>query len=103
MIIIVFAYGGNGLFFTIHKPESCCIVTSSQESLDNIVRGILKYKKQYKIDYIMDYKDKNLFETVGKADTVFIHDVPLDVRSRIVRFCYKNKINIYFNPELKIL
>ena len=101
MIIIVFAYGGNGLFFTIHKPESCCIVTSSQESLDNIVRGILKYKKQYKIDYIMDYKDKNLFETVGKADTVFIHDVPLDVRSRIVRFCYKNKINIYFNPEIE--
>ena len=49
----------------------------------------------------MDYKEKNLFETVGKADTVFIHDVPLDVRSRIVRFCYKNKINIYFNPEIE--
>lgn len=48
IIIIIFAYAGNGLFFTIHKPESCCIVTSSQESLDNIVRGILKYKNSIK-------------------------------------------------------
>ena len=101
IIIIIFAYAGNGLFFTIHKPESCCIVTSSQESLDNIVRGILKYKKQYKIDYIMDYRDRHLLETVKKADTVFIHDVPLEVRSKIVRFCYKYKINIYFNPEIE--
>ena len=71
-------------------------MTSSQESLDNIVKGILKYKKQYKIDYIMDYKDKHLYETMKNADTVFIHDVPQEVRSRIVRFCYKYKINIYF-------
>lgn len=101
IIIIIFAYGGNALFFAIHKPESCCIVTSSQESLDNIVRGILKYKKQYKIDYIMDYRDKNLLDTVSKADTVFIHDVPLKYRGEIVRYCYKNKINIYFNPEIE--
>ena len=49
IIIIIFAYGGNALFFAIHKPESCCIVTSSQESLDNIVRGILKGKDVDKI------------------------------------------------------
>ena len=101
IIIIIFVFGGNALFFAIHKPESCCIVTSSQESLDNIVRGILKYKKQYKIDYIMDYRDKNLLDTVSKADTVFIHDVPLKYRGEIVRYCYKNKINIYFNPEIE--
>ena len=101
IIIILFVYAGNGLFFAIHKPESCCVITSSQESLDNIVRGIMKYKKQYKIDSIMDYKDKHLFEAVAKADTVFIQDVPLSKRSEIVRFCYKHKINIYFNPEIE--
>lgn len=101
IIIIIFAYGGNGLFFAIHKPESCCVITSSQESLDNIVKGILKYRKQYRIDHILDYKDKKLFEIIQDADTVFIHDVPLDIRSKIVRFCYKNKINIYFNPEIE--
>ncbi len=34
VVIIVAVYAGNGIFFTIHKPEKCYLVTSSQESLD---------------------------------------------------------------------
>ena len=101
VLIVIFTYAGNALFFTIHEPESCCIVTSSQESLDCIVRAILHFKKQYRIDYIVDYRDKDLYETMNKAHTVFIQDVPVVERSEIVRFCYKNKINIYFNPEIE--
>ena len=101
IIIVIFSYAGNALFFKIHQPESCCIITSSQESLDCIVRAILRFKKQYKIDYILDYKDKAIWETMDKADTVFIQDVPIVERSKIVQYCYKNKINIYFNPEIE--
>ena len=101
ILIIIFAYAGNALFFKIHEPESCCIITSSQDSLDCIVRAILRFKKQYRIDYIKDYKDKDLFDTMKKTDTVFIQDVPVVERSEIVRYCYKNKINIYFNPEVE--
>lgn len=101
IVIIIFVYAGNGLFFKIHDPESCCIVTSSQESLDCIVRAVLRFKKQYKIDYVIDYRDKKLFETIKKTDTVFIQDVPIVERSKIVRYCYSQKINIYFNPEIE--
>lgn len=101
IVIISFAYAGNALFFKIHDPESCCIVTSSQESPDCIVRAMLHFKKQYKIDYIVDYKAKDLFATIDQAHTVFIHDVPMVERSKIVQYCYKKKINIYFNPEIE--
>ena len=37
VIIIIFSYAGNALFFLLHDPEKCCIITSSQESLDTIV------------------------------------------------------------------
>ena len=47
IIITIFAYAGNALFFRIHRPEKCFVVTSSQKNLDEIVRGINKYKKQY--------------------------------------------------------
>lgn len=101
LVIVVFTYAGNGLFFILHDPESCCIITSSQESLDCIVKAILKFKKQYRIDYIADYKDKDLHKIIKKADTVFLHDVPIVERSEIIRYCYKKKINIYFNPEIE--
>lgn len=101
IVIVIFVYAGNGLFFKLHDPERCCIVTSSQESLDCIVRAILRFKKQYKIDSIVDYREDNLFDIIKNVDTVFIQDVPIVERSRIVRFCYSQKINIYFNPEIE--
>ncbi len=101
VVIISFAYAGNFIFFKIHAPENCYIVTSSQESLDLIVRGIKKFKKQYKIAEIYDYRDSELLGKLESADTVFLYDVPTNRRSEIVKYCYKTRKNVYFNPEIE--
>lgn len=101
VIIVIFTYAGNALFFKIHAPEKCHIVTSSQESLDKIIRGITRYKKQYQIDEIHDYRDKALWEKLKTADTVFLYDVPPQRRSEVVSYCYKKRKNVYFNPEIE--
>lgn len=96
--IHLFVHGGHWLYFSIHKPEKCCIVTSSQKSLDVIVRVIMKYKKQYSIVDIVDYRDVNLKQHLQDIDTVFIYDVPPDRRGYIMRRCYRYKTNVYFDP-----
>ncbi len=101
IVIILFTYGGNALFFKIHAPEKCHIVTSSQESLNQILRGILKYPKQYNIVAIHDYRDKEVIAKLKEAETVFLYDIPTDVRSKIVQYCYKKRKNIYLNPEIE--
>jgi exopolysaccharide biosynthesis polyprenyl glycosylphosphotransferase len=101
VIIIIFAYAGNALFFKIHAPEKCHIVTSSQQRLDEIVRGILKYKKQYSIEAVHDYRHPDLLHLIKPADTVFLYDVPPQERSEVVSYCYKKRKNIYFNPEIE--
>lgn len=101
IVIILFTYGGNALFFKIHAPEKCHIVTSSQESLNQILRGILRYPKQYHIVAIHDYRDKEIFSKIREAETVFIYDVPAQRRSEIVQYCYKKRKNIYLNPEIE--
>ena len=101
VIIVIFVYAGNALFFTIHTPEKCYVVTSSQEALDEIVRGILKFKKQYRIVGILDYRDTHVLEKLKDADTVFLYDVPIFQRSEITNFCYKTRKNVYFNPEIE--
>ena len=101
LVIILFAYAGNGLFFKIHAPEKCCIITSSQESLDEIVYTVLRYKKQYEIYKVLNYKNKNLEEWIKKSHSVFAYDVPAETRKDIMRWSYKYKRNVYFNPEIE--
>lgn len=101
LVIIFFAYAGNALFFKIHKPEKCYIVTSSQENLDAILRGILKYRKQYSVESVFDYKDKELLTKLRDADTVFLYNIPIPYRSELTNYCYRNRKNVYFNPEIE--
>lgn len=101
MAIIFFTYAGNALFFKLHEPEKCCVITSSQKSLDEIVFVMQKYKKQYRITDVLDYQSRDIESHIKKADTVFIYDVPVDVRTDIMRWSYKYKVNVYFNPEIE--
>ena len=103
LIIVAFTYVGNWLFFKIHKPEKCCIITSSQKSLNEIAFAISKYKKQYEIHKILDYRcdNKILEKWVKKSNAVFVYDVPAETRKKILRWSYKYKINVYFNPEIE--
>lgn len=100
LLIAIFVYAGNEIFFMINKPEKSCIVTKSQKKLDAIMRVISKYKMQYKPEEAFDYRDEHLFEKLKKYQTVFIYEVPIEERTEIVRFCYQERINIYYNPEL---
>lgn len=98
--IVAMTYLGNYIFFKINDPEKCCVVTSSQQSLDSCIYGIKKFKKQYSIEKILDYRDKNLFSTLLDYDTVFLIDIPAKGRMELIEFCYRHMRNIYFNPEI---
>lgn len=101
IVIILFTYGGNHLFFMIHPPERCLVITSSQKNLDKITPVLEKYQKQYTIKRILDYRSSKLFQEIDKSDTVFLFAVPSIERSAIIRHCYSKKKNIYFNPEIE--
>lgn len=101
IIIIVFTYAGNALFFLIHEPEKCCVITSCQDSLDVIAYAIGRFKKQYQISSVLDYRSENIEPKIQQAETVFMYDVPAEHRIRIMRLCYRYKVNVYFNPYLE--
>ncbi len=98
--IIIFVYLGNYLYFKVNPPEKCIVITSSQNSLNKLMCKIKKYKKQYKVISVYDYEDKNIYDNILKADTVFVYDVPVKDRSHIVEYCYDNHKNIYYNLEM---
>lgn len=101
VVIILFSYGGNALFFLIHEPEKCCVITTSQKSLDEITYAVSKFKKQYQIQYVLDYRQPDMKEVIRNVDTVFAYDVPVEKRTEILRLCYKYKVNVYYNPDIE--
>lgn len=103
LLIIFFVYAGNALFFLIHDPEKCCVITSSQKSLDVIAYTIGRFRKQYKISSVLDYRcsTEKIEEHIRNSDTVFMYDVPAEKRLLIMRLCYQYKTNVYFNPYLE--
>lgn len=101
ILIVIATYAGNALFFKIHQPERCCVVTSSQENLNEIVRGIRKFQKQYEIVEVFDYRDKMLLRKLTDMDTVFMYNIPIHLRNEVTNYCYRTRKNIYYNPEME--
>lgn len=100
VLIVVFVYLGNGIYFRLNPPEKCCIITSKESDLEKLSRSVKKYKKQYQVMRVVDYRRTDIEEIIGKMDTVILYNVPMNERTEIINYCYEHLINIYLNPEI---
>lgn len=100
VVIIIFAYLGNFIYFKIYDPEKCCLITLNRENASGLFRAIEKFKKQYEIVFVDEYDDERVYKHIDRVDTVFLHEVPVAEREAIVEYCYKNFKNIYYTPEI---
>ncbi len=101
VVIIFFAYFGNYVYFSIEPPEHCCILSSSRESLGQIIPKILRFRKQYEVDEIVRFDAEDVLDVIERNDTVFLYDVPDEARNRLIDFCYQRQKNIYYNFEMR--
>ncbi|MBR5246825.1 MAG: sugar transferase [Clostridia bacterium] len=99
-LIILLTYFGQWVYFSINPPEKCCVITSSVESLNNIMPKILRYKKQYNVIDMVHYTNENIFDIINRNDTIFLYDVPSNYRVLFSEYCYSKTKNIYFNFEM---
>lgn len=100
LLIVIFTYAGNWIYFTIYEPEKCCVVTSSASSFLQISHAIDVFRKQYKICEVKDYRADDLYDAVLRCETIFLYDVPVKERTELIEYCYRNMRNIYFSPEI---
>ena len=99
-VIILYTYAGNALYFYAHDPEPCCIIASTEDGVRRVMCGINKYKKQYKVEHVVHYKKKTLYKFIDETHAVFLCEIPAVERENIINYCYENKKNIYYTPEI---
>lgn len=100
LAIILFTYGGNHLYFRTNPPQRSLIITSSQMSLDKVVMKLIRYRRQYRIQTVLDYNNPQIEQTILQHETVFLYDVPIEMRTQLIEFCFDHQINAYYNLDL---
>ncbi len=100
IVIIFFAYFGNFVYFSLEPPEKCCVISSSRQSLGNIIPKINKFQRQYEVDEIIRYDAPDVLDVIARNDTVFLYDVPARERITLTEYCYQKQKNIYYNFEM---
>ena len=100
ILIVIFTYGGHAIYFSFVEPERCLVITGESSDIRAMKRGINKYKKQYRIEKIMSYRDEKLWENIRQMETVFLHDIPQAKKTEIVAYCYEKMINVFYTPEI---
>ena len=91
---------GNFLYFKIRPPEKCCLITSSRDELKHVVPKIRKYRRRFKIQTIVDYRDPEVYRKIRAHEAVFFYGIPTDERVRLIEYCYHLNKNIYYSSEV---
>lgn len=100
ILIVLFTYLGQAIYFGINKPEKCCVITNSELALNIIMPKILRYKKQYNVTDMVHFTSPNVYDIMSSCDTVFIYEVPTKHKVLFTEFCYANNKNVYTSFEM---
>ncbi len=100
VFIYIMTYFGNYMYFKVKSPDKTCIISSSAEAAAEALKNVKKYKKQYKVKKIINYVDPAIYDVILNSESVFLCDVPIKERERILEFCYNQGKNVFFTPEI---
>ncbi len=100
LIIILLTHAGTAFYFWINTVENCVIVTSEVQDSQRVASALEDFEKRYHVCGIISCTASDLKERMLEADTVVLYEVPVEIRTQIVDFCYQNLKNIYFNPHI---
>lgn len=100
LLLIGLTYGLNDLYFRIHEPSNCLIVTRQDSDFMNFVREIRKFRKQFHLTEAVDFRHPKLEDYIYANDIIFFYGLTPEERERGVLFAYRKKKDIYYSLNL---
>ena len=100
LVIVLATYGGNGLYFTVNKPQNCLVIAAEYEDGERLIQKINCLKKQYDFRRIALIDQEDLLKAVDQAEAVFLCDLPPEKREHLVEYCFQAKKDLYFEPRV---
>ena len=87
-LVIIMAYGGNDLYFKVNKPQRCLMVARRGECIEDLIKKVGRYKKQYNIQQVAWLDQPDLLTCVVRE------------RTDLVEYCYQTRKDLYYSLEM---
>lgn len=100
--VIVWINIANFIYQHIFEPRQMLLIHGDRP-YDDIVAKFGTRKDKYNITKCMSYRagyDDLFMEVLEPYDAVVIWDIPVDVRNKILKFCYGHSIRVYIMPKI---
>ena len=100
-VIYILVSIGYRVYYKINPPQSCCIITSSQEIADHVAQKIANRRLKFKLCDVVHYQCPDVRDTIRAYETIFLAGIPDTEESALQLFCYKRHKAIYLLAELE--
>lgn len=100
--VIVWINIANFIYQHIFEPRQMLLIHGDRP-YDDIVAKFGTRKDKYNIKKCMSYRagyDDLFLEVLEPYDAIVIWDIPVDVRNKILKFCYGHSIRVYIMPKI---
>ena len=100
LAITLLTCAGNDLYFRIHAPQKCLVITLPNENVSQLLRELERYKKQFRVTEVIYSNRPDVFERIDTCDAVFLYEMAVSDRTGLVDYCYQRKKDLYYSIEL---
>ncbi len=102
VIIVLWNFVASYIYKCIFLPRNMLLIHGDRP-FDDIVKKFHTRKDKYNICKCISYRigyDAIFQEIPERYDAVIIWDIPVDVRNKILKFCYGRAIRVYIMPKI---
>jgi len=85
----------------LNPPQSCCIVTSSQELAAHVSKKIASFRHRFQLLEVAHYECPDIHETIRRHDVIFLAGIPDTEEGQLQNLCYAQNKTIYLLAELE--
>ena len=100
LVLIGLTYGFNALYFRINAPANCLLVSQKGADYRSFVKEIQKFRKQFHLTRMVDYRHPELKRLIEQNDTIFFYGLTPEEREAGVLHAYRKKKDIYYSLNL---
>ena len=102
LIIIAWNFVASYIYRCIFSPRQMLLIHGDRP-FDDIIRKFNARKDKFDICKCISYREgyEKLFkEILERYDAVVLWDIPVDVRNKILKYCYGRSIRVYIMPKI---
>ena len=101
VIIAAWTWFSGWAYRKLTKPRKILVIYGKYDP-DEFLRKMIRRRDQFAIGEKVHVSvgQSELFKRMRRYDTVFIWDLPAEIRNNLVKFCFSHSIRCYVTPKI---